>query len=202
MNKSYMERINDDYERMKKIDSQVIKEEGSGYITKKTIEFTLGDNSKMVVDQIRKSKGNGDAAVIIPITVENNYVMVVQARPNTGVGVCVEFPAGMVDPGEEGLVAAKRELMEETGYDCEDIYELESHYQDQGCSAAVIKTFVATGCKKVADLSLDTDEKLDFIELSHDVVLDMVLSNDVNKVGINDAGSRLAFLTYIVKNGK
>ena len=69
MNKSYMDRINDDYERMKKIDSQVIKEEGSGYITKKTIEFTLGDNSKMVVDQIRKSKGNGDAAVIIPITI-------------------------------------------------------------------------------------------------------------------------------------
>lgn len=202
MNSSYLDRINEDYEKMKRVSSKVIDEFDRGYIGKKTIEHTLADGSIMIVDQIRKNKGNGDAAVIIPITDENNFVMIVQSRPNTGVGVCVEFPAGMVDSGEEHLEAAKRELMEETGYECADIYELEAHYQDQGCSSAIIRTYVATGCKKVSEQSLDSDEHIDFIELSYDTVLDMILSSDVNKVGINDAGSKLAFMNYILKNDK
>ena len=200
--KNYIDRIKEDYEKMRVVESNVLDTYEKGYIGKKTIEYTLADGSKVIADQIRKNKRNGDAAVIVPVTEDNNFVMVVQARPNTGVGVCVEFPAGMVDPGEDNIVAAARELKEETGYECESIYELEAHYQDQGCSAAIIRTYVATGCKKVAEQSLDSDEHLDFIELSYDTVLDMVMSSDVNKVGINDAGSKLAFMNYVIKNNK
>jgi hypothetical protein len=56
--------------------------------------------------------------------------------------------------------------------------------------------------KKVSEQSLDSDEHIDFIELSYDTVLDMILSSDVNKVGINDAGSKLAFMNYVLKNDK
>ena len=199
---SNMDRIKQDYEQMKVVGKELIGSYQQGYIGKTTSKVTLANGKEVIVDTITKNKRPGDAAVIVPITEDEKFVMVVQSRPNTRPGVVIEFPAGMVDADEDYFVAAKRELMEETGYDCKDIYELEAHYQDQGCSAAVIRTFVATGCKKVADLSLDSEERLDFIELSHDVVLDMVLSGDVKKVGINDAGSRLAFLTYIVKNGK
>ena len=59
------------------------------------------------------------------------------------------MPGGKVEFMETLVDAAKRELLEETGYEVEDIYELEWHYQDQGCGKAIIRTYVATGCKKI-----------------------------------------------------
>ena len=186
----------------KVVDKELISTYQEGYIGKNIYKVTLSDGSTRRVEEILKRGVPGDAAVIIPITTEGNIIMVVQSRPNMKETVSVELPAGMVDPGESHQDTAVREMLEETGYEAKNVYELEWHYQDQGCSAAIIRTYVATGCKKVAEQSLDSDEHLDFIELSYDTVLDMVMSSDVNKVGINDAGSKLAFMNYVIKNNK
>jgi 8-oxo-dGTP pyrophosphatase MutT (NUDIX family) len=52
---------------------------------------------------------------VVAITPEGKSVMVEQYRFGIG-DLTVEPPAGLVDPGEEPLAAAKRELLEETGY--------------------------------------------------------------------------------------
>lgn len=52
---------------------------------------------------------------VVALTPERESVMVVQYR--FGVSECtIETPGGMVDPGETPLLAAQRELLEETGY--------------------------------------------------------------------------------------
>lgn len=196
-----MDKIRKDYEEMKVVGKELISSYHQGYIGKETYKVTLANGKDVIVDTITKNKRPGDAAVIIPITDENKFVMVVQSRPNTRPGVVIEFPAGMVDEGEDPIVSARRELLEETGYECEDIYLLEEHYQDQGCSEAIIRMYVATGCRKVATQQLDSDENLDFIEMGYDEILDLIKNSNVNEVGINDASSKLAFWTYTMKKG-
>lgn len=56
-----------------------------------------------------------DWVTVVAVTKDKKIVMVEQYR--FGVGeLTIEPVAGMVDPGEESLCAAKRELLEEAGY--------------------------------------------------------------------------------------
>lgn len=175
----------------KTVDKELISSYQDGYIGKKVYRVTLADGSSRRVEEITKRGVPGDAAVIIPITTLGNVVMVVQSRPNTKETVSVELPAGMVDPGEDYQTTAVREMLEETGYEAENVYELEWHYQDQGCSGAIIKTFVAEGCKKKQDVRLDDGERLTYVEMSFEDILEMIKNKE-----ISDANTKIAMLEY------
>lgn len=183
---------------------QVVKKElissyEEGYIGKKVYRVTLQDGSSRKVEQITKNKDNGDAVVIIPITTDGNFVMIVESRPNTQTTVALEFPAGMVDEGEEPTVAAKRELLEETGYEADAIYELEWHYQDQGCSKATIRTYIAEGCRKIQEKQLSGGERLEYVEMTYDEILSTLKNEVPLNAEINDANTKIAFMNYILK---
>jgi len=55
------------------------------------------------------------AVVILPLLPDGRVLLERQFRYPNG-QVFIEFPAGKIDPGEEHLACAKRELEEETGY--------------------------------------------------------------------------------------
>jgi ADP-ribose pyrophosphatase len=55
------------------------------------------------------------AVVVIPLLDDGRVVLERQHRHPIG-QVMIEFPAGKIDPGEDRLVCARRELHEETGY--------------------------------------------------------------------------------------
>lgn len=57
----------------------------------------------------------GDVALVVPVTTEGEFILVRQYKHGVG-QIVLEFPAGMVDPGETPEQAARRELEEETGY--------------------------------------------------------------------------------------
>lgn len=175
-------------------DVELISSSKKGYIGKNVFKVTLEDGSSRYAEQILKNGRNGDAVVIIPITEEGKFIMVVQSRPNTLGGVLVEFPAGMVDEGEDALTSAKRELLEETGYLSNDFRELEWHYQDQGCSRAIVRTFIAEDCIKVSDIHLDDFEKLEPVVMSYEDVESLM--DGKNDLGVNDANSKIAFYEY------
>ena len=181
-------------DKLKPIKYELISSYEEGYIGKKVYNVYYADGMVKRCEQITKNKRNGDAVVIIPITDDNKYVMIVEARPNTKNAVAIEFPAGMVDEDENPVLAAKRELLEETGYDVLDIEEIEWHYQDQGCGKAIIRTYLATGCKRVRKQDLDSEEKIEVIEMTYEEILELIKKNEVN-----DANSKIAFMTHSLK---
>ena len=189
--------IEESKDKYRVIKRELISEYQDGYIGKKVYKVTLNNGKTKKIEQITKGGRAGDAAIIIPITTDNKFVIIVEPRPNTEDGVCVEFPAGMVDPGETHEQAAARELLEETGYTAEKLVELEWHYQDQGCSSAIVKSFVALNCQKTSDQQLDDSEYIDTFELTEQEVDDLA---DNNKMV--DSGSRLAYYTYKLKRQK
>lgn len=58
-----------------------------------------------------------------------------------------ELPAGRIDPGEEALHAAKRELLEETGYTAQKWRRILKFYASPGFVAETMSVYLATGLK-------------------------------------------------------
>ncbi|HJO95861.1 MAG TPA: NUDIX hydrolase [Victivallales bacterium] len=58
---------------------------------------------------------NGAVVIIAKIIQSNKFILIRQYRPPID-NYIIEFPAGLIDEGEELTTTALRELMEETGY--------------------------------------------------------------------------------------
>lgn len=72
-----------------------------------------------------------DFAIIIAITKDKKIIMVRQWRYAMG-HECLELPAGKIEEGEDNLVAAKRELEEETGAVGKNWQEIKSYWLGNG----------------------------------------------------------------------
>ena len=58
-----------------------------------------------------------------------------------------ELPAGRIDPGEQELKAAQRELLEETGYTAAKWRRIPKFYASPGFVAETMSVFLATGLR-------------------------------------------------------
>ncbi len=58
-----------------------------------------------------------------------------------------ELPAGRIDPGERALPAAKRELLEETGYTAAHWRRILNFYASPGFVAETMSVYLATGLR-------------------------------------------------------
>jgi len=89
-----------------------------------------------------------------------------------------ELPAGRIDPGEKPLPAAKRELLEETGYTAVHWRRILYFYASPGFVAETMTVFLATGLRAgVAQPEDDEVIHLRLVPLS--TALGMVLSRKV-----------------------
>lgn len=106
-----------------------------------------------------------DAAFILAIDGDGNVPLVRQYRPPLGImEVCL--PAGLVEPGETPEQAARRELLEETGYaggEWERIVKLSA---SPGLKSNWAHVFLARGVEKVAPLDPDEFERLEVFSVS------------------------------------
>jgi ADP-ribose pyrophosphatase len=84
---------------------------------------------------------------------------------------------GRIEEGEEPLVAAKRELLEESGMESSD-WELLKTFENNGKIEWNVYLFVARNCRKVAEPNLDPGEKIEVKEVSFEQFLDIVSSEN------------------------
>src|ERR1700730_18008948 len=101
---------------------------------------------------------------VIALTAELRVVLVDQYRHAVG-QIRTEFPAGVVDDGEEPMAAIKRELLEETGYASAQWQVLRSAPVNPVLQTNRIHCFLALGAHKVAEQNLDEGEAIRTHEL-------------------------------------
>lgn len=100
---------------------------------------------------------------VIPVTIDHKVVMVRQFRHGIG-DFCLEIPGGLVDGDEEHPEnAAKRELLEETGHQAEEIIALGSCYPNPAVQNNRCYFYLAKNCREVATQNLDPTEDIEVV---------------------------------------
>lgn len=117
---------------------------------------------------------------VIAITDDGQFVMERQYRHGLG-KTCFEIPAGVIEKGETPLEAARRELMEETGYGEGEWKEIMSVSGNSSTTNNISHCFVAKGVKKNGTQHLDSTEDLEVVLLDRSQVWDLMVNDQVKQ---------------------
>lgn len=109
----------------------------------------------------------GDWVNIAAITPEGKIIVVRQFRFGTG-RTTTEFPAGLVESGEESLSAAQRELAEETGYTTSEWISLGTVDANAAFLNNQCHLWLAKNVSKTSETALDASEDILVDELGLD----------------------------------
>ena len=104
-------------------------------------------------------------AVIVPVTPEGHVVMVRGYKHGVG-RVSLSPPAGLLHPGEAAADAARRELLEETGYSAGEWRCLGSYVVDGNRQCGTMHAFLAYNARPAREPEPDDTEDLQVEVLS------------------------------------
>lgn len=184
MNKPELQR---DKERRTLIDTRLVYE---GRIVQLKLETYQFDTRKKVAEIVQ----HPGAVVILPIDPEGRILLVRQWRRAVG-KIILELPAGTLEPGEEPIECAKRELQEETGFACEKITPLGGFYSAPGFCSEFLHLFLAEHLY-CAPLPPDDDEMIEIIPVTIKEAREMIVKNQ-----IQDAKSIAGILRFLCVSG-
>ena len=137
-------------------------------------------------------KHNG-AVAVVPFFDDGTVLMERQFRyPHNR--VVLEIPAGKIDPGEDILVAANRELREETGLINAELMPIGEIIPTVAYSTEVIYLFIAKNMTDSGKTDMDDNEFLETEKIHIDTLFNMIMNNE-----ITDSKSQVAIMkTYFL----
>ncbi len=116
-------------------------------------EQELFDGTKTLFEKLKRP----DTVVVFPVLDDGKIILTEQEQP--GKEPFIGATGGRVDKGEDILEAAKRELLEESGYEASEFILWDAQHPTSKIDW-VVYTFIAKGLKKVSDMNLDAGEKI------------------------------------------
>jgi ADP-ribose pyrophosphatase len=108
--------------------------------------------------------GIAGIVVMVAITPSGNVLLEKQFRPPLGRDV-IELPAGLVDFGESMEEAARRELIEETGWTANKLTFLAEGPISTGASTEALRAYLCTNLEHVGKNGGDDNEIIEVIEV-------------------------------------
>jgi ADP-ribose pyrophosphatase len=105
----------------------------------------------------------GDWATVIALTRQQEVVMIRQYRHGAQ-KVILELPGGAMEPGDERpLQAARRELLEETGYASDTFIQIGCASPNPANQTNLVYFFLALDAEKIAPQNLDGTEEIEVL---------------------------------------
>lgn len=129
-------------------------------------EQELFDGTKTLFEKLKRP----DTVVVFPVLDDGKIILTEQEQP--GKEPFIGATGGRVDEGEDILEAAKRELLEESGYEASEFILWDAQHPTSKIDW-VIYTFIAKGLKKVAGMNLDAGEKIALKPVSFDEFIEL-----------------------------
>ena len=136
-------------------------------------EQEMFDGTRAIFEKLKRP----DTVVVFPVLPDGKIILTKQEQP--GKKPFIGATGGRVDEGEDILTAAKRELLEESGYEAEELILWDAQQPTSKIEWAVY-TFVAKGLKKVADLHLDAGEKIELLTVDLDKLINIATTDGDN----------------------
>lgn len=127
-------------------------------------EQELFDGTKTLFEKIKRP----DTVVVFPVLDDGRILLTEQEQP--GREPYIAALGGRVDPGEDILAAAQRELREESGYEAAEFVLWDAQHPTSKIDW-VVYTFIAKGLKYVDDVHLDAGEKIRLTPVTFDELL-------------------------------
>ena len=105
------------------------------------------------------------AAIVLPVTADGKFLCFRQTKYAVE-GTCLAPVGGMLEPDETPDEAAKRELLEEIGYDAPDWVNLGSYILDPNRGIASMHLYLALNARQVTQPDSDDLEDQELVSLS------------------------------------
>ncbi len=118
------------------------------------------------------------SVAVVPLLNDEEIVLIKQYRPAVR-GWIYEVPAGIIEGEEDPVEAAKRELVEETGYEAGAVMKILELYLAPGYSTEVIHVFLAHNLRYVGEKP-ELHEVIEVKRLKLSEVVDMIYSGELN----------------------
>lgn len=145
------------------------------------------ESGKRSVREIVRHPG---AAVILGQLPDDRFVFVRQFRKPLEADI-IEAVAGTLEPGEDPIECAAREVKEETGYEAINLKKLGVIVSSPGYTDETLHVYFAQLAADQGELQSDEDEQLDVVYLTKDRVEKMIVADN-----IRDAKTLAAWLLY------
>lgn len=164
----------DDHLKETRIDGELAYEGSFLQVTRDRV--ALPDGAQTHREFIR----HPGAVVILPLFDDGTVLLERQFRYPLG-QVFVEYPAGKIDPGEDPLACARRELQEETGYSASDWQFVCTIHNAIAYSDEHLDLYLARGLTE-GEAKLDDGEFLETFRASVPEMLEMIRRGEVTDV--------------------